>query len=58
MQPHAGKRNAMYTAFCVAKARNSDYVLNTDSDTVLDENCLTQMMSTMNRRKETGAVAG
>jgi cellulose synthase/poly-beta-1,6-N-acetylglucosamine synthase-like glycosyltransferase len=58
-QPHAGKRNAMYTAFCVAQARGAAYVLNTDSDTVLDASCLSHMVATMEARPHrTAAVAG
>lgn len=58
-QPHAGKRNAMYTAFCIAGARKSSFVLNTDSDTVLDKSCLLNMMCTMKKKKDkTAAVAG
>jgi len=57
-QPHRGKRNAMYTAFCIAKARKSAYVLNTDSDTVLDTSCLQNMMRTMKKNPKNGAVAG
>lgn len=58
-QPHAGKRNAMYTAFCVAQARGAAYVLNTDSDTVLDASCLSHMVATMEARPhQTAAVAG
>ena len=58
-QPHAGKRNAMYTAFCAAHVRGAAYVLNTDSDTVMQPNCVARMVEAMKQcPHSTGAVAG
>lgn len=48
MQPHKGKRYAMYTASWLACHMDIEYICMTDSDTLLDVNAVKYLKQTMN----------
>ncbi|KAI8637091.1 nucleotide-diphospho-sugar transferase [Parasitella parasitica] len=58
MQPHRGKRHAMYTAFRVLMAAGCDAVMSTDSDTKFDPNAMVEMESALYWFPNIGAAAG
>ncbi|OBZ85281.1 Hyaluronan synthase 2 [Choanephora cucurbitarum] len=58
MQPHQGKRHAMYTAFRILLASGCEAVMSTDSDTKFDPNALVEMESALYWFPNIGAVAG
>lgn len=58
LQPHRGKREALYTGFKVfMNDETIDAVITTDSDTILDENAVLEMVYQL-RHDDIGAVAG
>lgn len=58
MQPHAGKREGLYTGFKILlKDSSIDTIVTTDSDTILDDMSVTEMTYT-SRNDGVGAVAG
>lgn len=58
MQPHRGKREALYTGFKVFMNDPSiDAIITTDSDTILDKNAVLEMLYQL-RHEDIGAVAG
>ncbi|KAI8378443.1 nucleotide-diphospho-sugar transferase [Blakeslea trispora] len=58
MQPHQGKRHAMYTAFRILLASGCEAVMSTDSDTKFDPDALIEMESALHWFPKIGAVAG
>jgi hyaluronan synthase len=58
LQPHRGKRHAMYTAFRVLMASGCDAVMSTDSDTKFDPNAMLEMESALYWFPNIGAAAG
>lgn len=58
MQPHKGKREALYTGFKILMNDPSiDAIFTTDSDTILDKNAVREMVYQL-RHEDIGAVAG
>ncbi|KAE8226682.1 hypothetical protein CF319_g753 [Tilletia indica] len=57
-QPHGHKRTAMFTAFCVAMyaTRTRDAIFTTDSDTLLQEDALDEMMAVLDSDPHIGGV--
>lgn len=58
LQPHRGKRHAMYTAFRVLMASGCDAVMSTDSDTKFDPHAMQEMESALYWFPNIGAAAG
>lgn len=58
LQPHRGKRHAMYTAFRVLMASGCEAVMSTDSDTKFDPNAMLEMESALFWFPNIGAAAG
>lgn len=58
MQPHRGKRHAMYTAFRVLIAAGCEAVMSTDSDTKFDPNAMLEMERALYWFPNIGAAAG
>ncbi|KAI8147568.1 nucleotide-diphospho-sugar transferase [Fennellomyces sp. T-0311] len=58
LQPHRGKRHAMYTAFRVLMAAGCDAVMSTDSDTRFDPQALIELERTLYWHPKIGAAAG
>ncbi|KAI9484442.1 endonuclease V-domain-containing protein [Zychaea mexicana] len=58
LQPHRGKRHAMYTAFRVLMAAGCDAVMSTDSDTRFDPQALIELERALYWHPKTGAAAG
>jgi hyaluronan synthase len=58
MQPHAGKRNAIYTATRISMRYAYDCVFNTDSDTVVMPDCFDRLSDVLRAKPEVAAVAG
>ncbi|KAI8092261.1 nucleotide-diphospho-sugar transferase [Gilbertella persicaria] len=58
MQPHRGKRHAMYTAFRILMASGCDAVMSTDSDTRFDPDAMIEMERALYWFPNIGAVAG
>jgi hyaluronan synthase len=58
LQPHKGKRHAMYTAFRVLMAAGCEAVMSTDSDTKFDPNAMLEMESALHWFPNIGAAAG
>lgn len=58
MQPHRGKRHAMYTAFRVLMAAGCEAVMSTDSDTKFDPNAMLEMERALYWFPNIGAAAG
>lgn len=58
LQPHRGKRHAMYTAFRVLIAAGCEAVMSTDSDTKFDPNAMLEMESALFWFPNIGAAAG
>ncbi|KAI7871581.1 nucleotide-diphospho-sugar transferase [Spinellus fusiger] len=58
MQPHRGKRHAMYTAFRVLMASGCDAVMTTDSDTKFDSRALIELEKALYWYPDIGASAG
>jgi hyaluronan synthase len=58
MQPHQGKRHAMYTAFRVLMAAGCEAVMSTDSDTKFDPNAMLEMERALYWFPKIGAAAG
>ncbi|KAG2235512.1 hypothetical protein INT48_003075, partial [Thamnidium elegans] len=58
LQPHRGKRHAMYTAFRVLMAAGCEAVVSTDSDTKFDPNAMLEMESALYWFPNIGAAAG
>jgi hyaluronan synthase len=57
MQPHAGKRHAMYTSCKLLIQDKCDWLFLTDSDTVLAPDCINQMIK-LTADDKVGAVTG
>ena len=57
-QPHNGKREVIYTAYKISQLLGVDFFLNTDSDTIMDECALSEMVGVTRDRPTIGAVAG
>jgi len=58
MQPHGGKREGLYTGFkLLMQDPDVQVVVTTDSDTILDENAITELVYA-SRHEHVGAVAG
>ncbi|KAI9257364.1 nucleotide-diphospho-sugar transferase [Phascolomyces articulosus] len=58
LQPHRGKRHAMYTAFRVLMAAGCDAVMSTDSDTRFDPQALIELERALYWHPNIGASAG
>ncbi|KAG2218534.1 hypothetical protein INT45_013972 [Circinella minor] len=58
LQPHRGKRHAMYTAFRVLMAAGCDAVMSTDSDTRFDPQALIELERALYWHEDIGAAAG
>jgi hyaluronan synthase len=58
MQPHGGKRCALYTATKISSFMGYEYFFNTDSDTILPPGILQPMVDCMVYDRGIGAVAG
>ncbi|OZJ03602.1 hypothetical protein BZG36_03697 [Bifiguratus adelaidae] len=58
LQPHRGKRHAMYTAFRFLMSNGCQAVITTDSDTVFDSQAVTELERAMHWYPNIGAVAG
>ncbi|CEG81900.1 hypothetical protein RMATCC62417_16042 [Rhizopus microsporus] len=58
LQPHRGKRHAMYTAFRVLMAAGCEAVMSTDSDTRFDPNAMIEMEKALHWFPNIGAAAG
>jgi hyaluronan synthase len=58
MQPHRGKRHAMYTAFRVLMAAGCEAVMSTDSDTKFDPDAMLEMERALYWFPNIGAAAG
>ncbi|CAM9255565.1 unnamed protein product, partial [Sphacelaria rigidula] len=56
-QPHAGKREVIYTAYLISKASEVEFFVNTDSDTILDEYAVDELVY-MVTDEDVNAVAG
>lgn len=56
-QPHAGKREVIFTAFLISKESGVEFFVNTDSDTILDENAVDELVY-MVTGEDVNAVAG
>ena len=58
MQPHAGKREGLYTGFKILLHDDTiDTIITTDSDTILDDMAITEL-TYASRHESVGAVAG
>lgn len=58
MQPHKGKREALYTGFKIfMNDPTIDAIITTDSDTILDQEAVLEMLYQL-RHEDVGAVAG
>lgn len=57
MQPHAGKRHAMYSASKLLIQDNCEWLFLTDSDTVLAQDCINQLVK-LTADDKVGAVTG
>jgi len=58
MQPHAGKREGLYTGFKILlQDPTISTIVTTDSDTILDDMSITELVYT-SRHEDVGAVAG
>lgn len=57
-QPHAGKREAIYTAYVIAKQTEVDFFVNTDSDTILDTHAVDELVYMIIGNEDVNAVAG
>eukprot|EP00743_Colponemidia_sp_Colp-15_P011718 GILK01013146.1.p1 GENE.GILK01013146.1~~GILK01013146.1.p1 ORF type:complete len:591 (+),score=72.09 GILK01013146.1:269-2041(+) len=57
LQPHAGKRHALYTGFQILLAQGCEAVVVTDSDTSLDVNSVQELAATLEDPK-VGAATG
>ncbi|KAG1144465.1 hypothetical protein G6F37_008814 [Rhizopus arrhizus] len=58
LQPHCGKRHAMYTAFRVLMAAGCEAVMSTDSDTRFDPYAMIEMEKALHWFPKIGAAAG
>lgn len=58
LQPHRGKRHAMYTAFRVLMEAGCDAVMSTDSDTRFDPQALIELEQALYWHSDIGASAG
>lgn len=58
LQPHRGKRHAMYTAFRILMSAGCDAVMSTDSDTKFDPDAMIEMESALYWFPNIGAAAG
>ncbi|ORY95513.1 nucleotide-diphospho-sugar transferase [Syncephalastrum racemosum] len=58
LQPHRGKRHAMYTAFRVLMDAGCDAVMSTDSDTRFDPQALIELEQALYWHNDIGASAG
>jgi hyaluronan synthase len=58
IQPHCGKRHAMYTAFRVLMASGCEAVMSTDSDTKFDPKAMMEMEQALYWFPRIGAAAG
>ncbi|KAG1474483.1 hypothetical protein G6F56_000336 [Rhizopus delemar] len=58
LQPHRGKRHAMYTAFRVLMAAGCEAVMSTDSDTRFDPQAMIEMEKALHWFPKIGAAAG
>lgn len=56
-QPHAGKREVIYTAYLISKGSEAEFFVNTDSDTILDKHAVDELVY-MVTDDEVNAVAG
>lgn len=57
-QPHRGKREAIYTAYMIAREAGVEFFVNTDSDTILNEMAVDELVSMAVDDQEVDAVAG
>jgi hyaluronan synthase len=58
LQPHCGKRHAIYTATRISMRYGYDCIFNTDSDTVMRPDCMAKLMDTLQSDPKVAAVAG
>ncbi|KAI8369604.1 nucleotide-diphospho-sugar transferase [Radiomyces spectabilis] len=58
LQPHRGKRHAMYTAFRILMAAGCEAVMSTDSDTKFEPNALLELEKAIHYFPKIGAAAG
>jgi hyaluronan synthase len=58
LQPHGGKRHAIYTATRITMRYGYDCLFNTDSDTVLRSDCISRMVDVLHAEADVAAVAG
>ncbi|KAI9323644.1 nucleotide-diphospho-sugar transferase [Dichotomocladium elegans] len=58
LQPHRGKRHAMYTAFRILMAAGCDAIMSTDSDTKFDSQALIELERALYWYPNVGAAAG
>ena len=56
-QPHAGKREVIYTAYLISKESGVEFFVNTDSDTILNESAVDELVY-MVTGEDVNAVAG
>jgi hyaluronan synthase len=57
-QPHMGKREAIYTAYIIAREAGVEFFVNTDSDTILDGMAVDELVSMTVGDGKVDAVAG
>ncbi|CAM9589173.1 unnamed protein product [Ectocarpus sp. 6 AP-2014] len=57
-QPHAGKREAIYTAYKISEYLDAAFFLSTDSDTTLDPRALDELVYMTMGDDDVDAVAG
>lgn len=57
-QPHRGKREAIYTAFVISRESQVEFFVNTDSDTILHEMAVDELVSMAADDEKVDAVAG
>ncbi|KAI9304078.1 nucleotide-diphospho-sugar transferase [Cunninghamella echinulata] len=58
MQPHRGKRHAMYTAFRILLAAGCESIVTTDSDTKFDSRAIIELEKSLHWFPNIGAAAG
>jgi hyaluronan synthase len=57
-QPHKNKRSVLYTAMQLTNLLNVDLFMNTDSDTILDKDCLYHLVRRFQSEVHIGACGG
>jgi hyaluronan synthase len=57
-QPHFSKRGVLYTAMQLSNLLNVDLFMNTDSDTIIDKDCLYHLVRRFQSEAHIGGVGG